>query len=55
MMFTLLHYHDRATMPALVEDQNDLLLIGDGAYHNPTVEPVLHHNHQIDVTLATTR
>lgn len=42
-------YQDSTTMPALVEDQNDLLLIGDGAYHNPTVEPVLHHNHQIDV------
>jgi Transposase DDE domain len=40
-------FHDSTTMPALVEEQNDLLLIGDGAYHNPTIEPVMSKNHHI--------
>jgi Transposase DDE domain len=46
--------HDSTTMPALVEEQNNLLLIGDGAYHNPTIEPVMSKNHQI-IVLAPPR
>lgn len=41
--------HDSTTMPALLEGQEDILIIGDGAYHNPTVEPVLRNNHNIEV------
>lgn len=41
--------HDSTTMPALVEGQDALLLVGDGAYHNPTIEPVLRNNHHIQV------
>jgi len=41
--------HDSTTMPALVEGQEDILLVGDGAYHNPTIEPVLRNNHNIEV------
>lgn len=41
--------HDSTTMPALVEGQEEILLVGDGAYHNPTIEPVLRNNHQIEV------
>jgi len=41
--------HDSTTMPALVDGQAELLLVGDGAYHNPTVQPVLANNHQIEV------
>lgn len=41
--------HDSTTMPALLEGQDDLLVIGDGAYHTPTLEPVLRNNHNIEV------
>lgn len=33
--------HDSQVMPALLEDRADRVVLGDGAYHNPTVEPVL--------------
>ncbi len=42
-------FHDSTTLPVLLEGQDDLLIIGDGAYHNPTIEPVLHNNHNIEV------
>jgi hypothetical protein len=41
--------HDSTPMPALVEGQEQLILVGDGAYHNPTLLPVLSNNHQIEV------
>ena len=33
--------HDSQVMPVLLEDQAGRVVLGDGAYHNPTVEPVL--------------
>lgn len=41
--------HDSTTMPALLEDQQDLIILGDGAYHNPTAEPVLLEKHNIEI------
>jgi hypothetical protein len=41
--------HDSTTMPALLEDQADLLVLADGAYHNPAAESVLRTHHKIDV------
>jgi len=34
-------HHDSTTMAAALEECADCLVIGDGAYHNPTTEPVL--------------
>jgi hypothetical protein len=33
--------HDSQVMPVLLDDQADQVVLGDGAYHNPTAEPVL--------------
>jgi hypothetical protein len=42
-------HHDSTTMPALLEGQEELLVLGDGAYHNPTAEPVLADKHHIAI------
>lgn len=34
-------YHDSQVMPALLEDVSDCIALGDGAYHNPAIDPVL--------------
>jgi hypothetical protein len=41
--------HDSTTMPAILEDQTDLLVLADGAYHNPTAEPVLQDKHHLEI------
>lgn len=42
-------YHDRTTLTALFEQAHDLLVLGDGAYNNPTAAPVLQAKHNIRV------
>ena len=42
-------HHDSVTMPAALEDSESQLVLGDGAYHNPTSEPILAHKHNIEV------
>jgi hypothetical protein len=42
-------HHDSTTMPVLLEDQHALTVIGDGAYHNPTVTGALRNQHNIEV------
>lgn len=34
-------YHDSQVMPALFEGVTDRVALGDGAYHNPVIDPVL--------------
>lgn len=34
-------HHDSTTMPAALEELVETLVLGDGAYHNPTMQPVL--------------
>jgi Transposase DDE domain len=41
--------HDSTTMSAILQDQADLLVLADGAYHSPTAEPVLIDNHNIEI------
>jgi hypothetical protein len=41
--------HDSITMSAVLEDQADLLVLADGAYHSPTAEPVLLDKHNIQI------
>ena len=38
--------HDSVTMPAILEDGQSLLVLGDGAYHNPAAEQVLAEKHE---------
>lgn len=33
--------HDSQVLPGLLEDQANRVVLGDGAYHNPTAQPVL--------------
>lgn len=41
--------HDSTTLPAILEDQTDLLVLADGAYHNALAAPVLRTHHQIEI------
>jgi len=41
--------HDSTTMPALLETQANCTILGDGAYHNPTAEPILRKLHNIEI------
>ena len=41
--------HDSVTMPAALEGRHALLVLGDGAYHNPAHEPVLADKHDISL------
>lgn len=34
-------YHDSQVLPAVFEHSSERLVLGDGAYHNPTAEPLL--------------
>jgi hypothetical protein len=40
--------HDSTPMNAVFEQAHDLLVLGDGAFHNPTLEPVLGEKHRIE-------
>ncbi len=42
-------HHDSVTLPALLEDQASLQVLGDGAYHRPLSESVLAEKHDIQV------
>jgi DDE family transposase len=42
-------HHDSTTMPAALEETEDTLVLGDGASHNPTAEPVLAEQQAIEV------
>jgi hypothetical protein len=42
-------YHDSTSLTPLFEQAHDLVVLGDGAYHNPTDAPVLHDKHNITV------
>jgi len=41
--------YDSTTMPAMLENYDDCTVLGDGAYHNPTAEPVLSEKYQVEV------
>jgi hypothetical protein len=41
--------HDSVTMPAILEDGQSLLVLGDGAYHNPAGEQVLAEKHAVEI------
>jgi Transposase DDE domain len=40
-------HHDSQVMPALFEDSSDCVGLGDGAFHNPAVDPVLRERNVI--------
>lgn len=42
-------YHDSTTMAGMTEDAFDQCFLGDGAYHSPTLAPVLAQNHTVTV------
>ena len=42
-------YHDSTVMPAMFEQAHALLVLGDGAFHNPAWEPVGHARQQIEI------
>ena len=42
-------YHDSATMSALLEEEESLQVLGDGAYHRPLSESILAEKHDIRV------
>jgi hypothetical protein len=41
--------HDTTPMSGVFEQAHDLLVLGDGAFHNPTLEPVLREKHYVEV------
>ena len=41
--------HDSTPMSAVFEQAHDLLVLGDGAFHNPTLEPVLGERHRVEI------
>lgn len=41
--------HDSTTMPAVLEDGESLLVLGDGAYHNPAAEQALAEKHNVEI------
>jgi len=42
-------FHDSTPMTAVFERAHDLLVLGDGAFHNPCDAPVLHERHNIQI------
>lgn len=36
-------------MTAVFEQAHDLLVLGDGAFHNPTDAPVLRERHNVEI------
>jgi hypothetical protein len=42
-------HHDSVTLPALLEDEASLQVLGDGAYHRPLSESVLAEQHDIQL------
>jgi hypothetical protein len=42
-------YHDSTVMPAVFEQAHDLLVLGDGAFHHPALEPVWQEQQQIEI------
>jgi len=42
-------YHGTVALPALLEDEASLQVLGDGAYHHPLREPVLAEKRAIRV------
>jgi hypothetical protein len=42
-------YHDSTVMPVVFEQAHDLLVLGDGAFHNPAWEPVGQARQQIEI------
>jgi hypothetical protein len=41
--------HDTTPMGAVFEQAHDLLVLGDGAFHSPALEPVLREKHRVEV------
>ena len=41
--------HDSTPMGAVFEHAHDLLVLGDGAFHSPALEPILHEKHGVEV------
>jgi len=41
--------HDSTPMSAVFERAHDLLVLGDGAFNNPTLEPVLGEKHRLEI------
>jgi Transposase DDE domain len=39
--------HDSTTLPAMLEGYDGFVFLADGAYHNPTNEPVLRKHHNV--------
>ena len=42
-------YHDSTTMTPALEDQDSLLVLGDGACHNPGSERILAEKHDVQI------
>jgi hypothetical protein len=40
--------HDSTPMSGVFEQAHDLLVLGDGAFHSPTLEPVLVEKHRVE-------
>jgi hypothetical protein len=47
--------HDSTPMSAVFEQAHDLLVLGDGAYQSPTLEPVLRERHRVEVVAPPRR
>ena len=41
--------HDSTPMGAVFEQAHDLLVVGDGAFQSPALEPVLREKHRVEV------
>jgi hypothetical protein len=41
--------HDSTPMSAVFEHSHDLLVLGDGAFNNPTLEPILGEKHRVEI------
>ena len=41
--------HDTTPMGAVFEQAHDLLVLGDGAFHSPALEPVLLERHRVEI------
>lgn len=41
--------HDTTPVSAVFEQAHDLLVLGDGAFHSPSLEPVLREKHRVEV------
>jgi hypothetical protein len=41
--------HDSTPMGAVFEQAHDLLVLGDGAFHSPALEPVLLERHRVEI------